>query len=138
MDLRILALGAAMAVLAPSAALAQPPQERSTVLTFQNQLPKSYRLVHMTLLVDGTVRYDGPAFGTAYVPPGQHVVELVADYRMHSSVLTYMNGYAVQVRSAHILRPAPNRPMRLVAVAVHAGGATTPLEKSAVIDWYDR
>lgn len=140
MKLHLFAAAAALALLAPRASLADPPQARSgeTMLTFQNDLPKKYRLTHMRLVVDGTVRYDGPAFGTAFIPPGGHVVELVADYQMHSPVLTYMDGYAVQVRSAHVVRPGPRHPSRVAAVAVRNGGATTPLDKSAIIDWYER
>lgn len=137
MNLRIVAACAALAALVPRPSLAEPtrPRPSETVLTFHNQLPKKFRLTHMRLVVDGTVRYDGPAFGTAYLAPGRHVVELVADYRMHNPVLTYLDGYRVQVRSAHVVEP--RRSGRVAAVALPNGGATTPLDRSAVIDWVD-
>jgi len=122
---------ALFALALASAAAAPPP----TVLRVRNELPSSYRPARMTLLVDGAVRYDGPAFGATYLPRGRHVVELVATYRMHSGWLTYMNGYTVQVRSAHVVTGAPRT---LDAFVVRHGGATTPLDRSAAIDWAER
>ena len=137
MNSRILAACAALFALAPSASLADsaaaPRQE--TVLAFHNELPSKYRLTRMCLVVDGTLRYDGPGFGLAYIPPGQHVVELVADYQMHGRVLTYLDGYHVEVRSAHMVRPTRHV---VDARAVRHGGVTTPLERSAAIAWVDR
>ena len=134
MNLRTLAACVAAVAVAPSLALADPPRE--TMLAFHNDLPSRYRLTHMRLFVDGHVRYDGPGFGAAYLPPGAHVVELVADYQMHGNVLTYMNHYNVEVRSAHVVRPS--RAARVDAYAVRHGGATTPLDRSAVIAWSER
>lgn len=107
----------------------------STLVTFTNDLPSRYRLTHVRVVVDGAVRYDGPQFDSTTIPRGNHVVEVVADYRMHGNVLTYMNHMGVQVRSAHIVRPT-NR--HVDARAIRHGGATTPLERSAVISWVDR
>ena len=107
----------------------------STVVTFTNELPSHYRLTRVRLVVDGAVRYDGPRFDNAAIPRGNHVVEVVADYRMHGNVLTYMNHMGIQVRSAHRTTPVNQH---VSARAVRHGGATTPLEKSAVISWVDR
>jgi len=138
MNLRILALAALAALglgaLAPTARAAPP----ATVLRVENELPPSYRPTHMILYVDGTVRYSGLPFRQTYLPPGDHVIELVASYRMHGTVLTYMNGYTIQIASSHVVRPPPNRSRVVDAFVVPNGGATTPLDRSAVIDWADR
>ena len=136
MNFRTLAACVAAVALAPSIALSDPPRE--TMLAFHNDLPSRYRLTHMRLFVDGHVRYDGPGFGAAYLPPGGHVVELVADYQMHGNVLSYMNHYNVEVRSAHVVRPRVAGAARVDAYALRHGGATTPLDRSAVIDWSDQ
>ena len=107
----------------------------STVVTFTNELPSSYRLTRVRLVVDGAVRYDGPKLDSTSIPRGNHVVEVVADYRMHGNILTYMNHMGIEVRSAHVVRPTNQR---VGARAIRHGGATTPLERSAVINWVDR
>ena len=107
----------------------------ATVVSFTNELPSHYRLTRVRLVVDGAVRYDGPRFDAASIPRGNHVVEVVADYQMHGNVLTYMNHMGIQVRSAHRTTPVNQQ---VVARAIRHGGATTPLERSAVISWVDR
>ena len=135
MRLATFVTAAVLAALAPSAR-AQTTQAApaSTIVTFRNELPSSYRLTRVRLVVDGAIRYDGPRFDTAALPPGGHVVEVIADYRMHSSVLAYLDRYGIEVRSAHVVR----RATRLDARAVPHGGATTPIDRSAVIAWAER
>ncbi len=130
-----IAIAAALVTLAPHARAQTTEASQPTVVTFANELPSSYRLQRVRLVVDGAVRYDGPRFDTAYLPPGGHVVEVVADYRLHSSVLSYVDHIGIEVRSAHLVRPASHR---VVARAVRHGGATTPVERSAAIAWADR
>jgi hypothetical protein len=127
-------LAAAFAI-APVAHAQNTESPSSTVVTFTNELPKHYRLTRVRLVVDGAVRYDGPRFDTAYIAPGNHVVEVVANYRMHDGVLRYMDKMGIEVRSAHVVRPVNHR---VDARAVHHGGATTPLARSAAIAWVDR
>lgn len=130
-------LAAALAVTSLGAPLAYAQTTEttpSTLVTFTNDLPSRYRLTRVRLVVDGAVRYDGPRFDTAYIPRGNHVVEVVADYRMHGNVLTYMNHMGIEVRSAHRIHSANQH---VDARAVRHGGATTPLERSAVIAWAD-
>lgn len=128
----ILAAALTMAPLAHAQTTETTP---STLVTFTNELPSHYRLTRVRLVVDGAVRYDGPRLDNTTIPRGNHVVEVVADYRMHGSVLSYMNHMGIQVRSAHVVRPVNQH---VNARAVRHGGATTPLEKSAVISWVDR
>ena len=122
-------------VAAPLARAQNTETAPSTLVTFTNELPSHYRLTRVRLVVDGAVRYDGPRLETATIPRGNHVVEVVADYRMHGTVLTYMNHMGIEVRSAHVVHPGNQR---VDALAIPHGGATTPLEKSAVISWVDR
>ncbi len=130
-------LAAALAVLAPSArAQTQAPAPaRSTLVSFRNDLPSSYRLQRVRLVVDGAVRYDGPNLVDAYLPPGGHVVEVDASYRLHNPVLSYVDHIGIQVRSAHVVHASSHR---VEARAIHHGGATTPVERSAAIAWVDR
>jgi hypothetical protein len=125
---------AAIATLAPAARAQTSEAPPSTVVTFRNELPKSYRLTRVRLVVDGAVRYDGANLDAAYIPLGNHVVEVIADYRMHNAVFSYLDRMGIQVRSAHVVH-AVNR--RVNARAVRHGGATTPLQRSAVISWVD-
>ncbi|HEX4513888.1 MAG TPA: hypothetical protein VGH87_01270 [Polyangiaceae bacterium] len=127
-------LAAALAI-APLAHAQTTETTPSTLVSFTNELPSQYRLTRVRLVVDGAVRYDGPRFDNATIPRGNHVVEVVADYRMHGNVLTYMNHMGIQVRSAHAVHSVNQH---VDARAVRHGGATTPLEKSAVISWVDR
>lgn len=137
MRLAIILSAAALAMLAPSARAQTTQAPPSTTVTFTNELPSSYRLQRVRLVVDGAVRYDGPRFDTAVLSPGGHVVEVIADYRLHSSVFTYLDRYGMTVRSAHLVRPNGHA-KRVDARAVRHGGATTPVERSAVIAWADR
>jgi hypothetical protein len=128
---------AALAVTSLGAPLAHAQNTEttpSTLVTFTNDLPSQYRLTRVRLVVDGAVRYDGPRFDNAYIPRGNHVVEVVADYRMHGNVLTYMNHMGIEVRSAHVVHSANQH---IDARAIRHGGATTPLQRSAVISWAD-
>ena len=126
---------AASSIGAPLAHAQTTDATPSTRVTFTNDLPSRYRLTRVRLVVDGAVRYDGPQLDSATIPRGNHVVEVVADYRMSGKVLSYMNHMGIEVRSAHVVRPTNQH---IDARAVRHGGATTPLERSAVISWVDR
>jgi hypothetical protein len=132
-----LALAATLALAPLARGQAPAPAPSPTLVTFNNALPSTYRLTRVRLIVDGAVRFDGPRFESIVLTPGGHVVELIADYRLHSSIFTYLDRYGIEVRSAHLIRPGS--PIKRVdARVVRAGGATTPLERSATIAWVDR
>jgi hypothetical protein len=131
----VMSMLAAALTITPLANAQTTETTPSTVVSFSNELPSHYRLTRVRLVVDGAVRYDGPRLDTATIPRGNHVVEVVADYRMHGNVLSYMNHMGIQVRSAHVVHPTNQH---VNARAIRHGGATTPLEKSAVISWVDR
>jgi hypothetical protein len=92
-----------------------------------------YQLERVTLFVDGALRYDGARPFDAGVPPGEHVVSVVAEYRLRDPVFTYMSGYRVTLRAAE--RVSSDRPHAWVARAVEVGGVTTPIERRASIVW---
>lgn len=120
----------ALSIVAPSASAQTAPPP--TVVTFRNELSSTYRLQRVRLFVDGAIKYDGPNLDTAYLPPGGHVVEVIASYRLHNPVFSYVDRIGVEVRSAHVVRPVDHR---VDVRAVRNGGATTPVERSAVIAW---
>jgi hypothetical protein len=129
-----LLVGVAIALGALPTARAEAP---SDVVTFSNEMPAAYRLTRVRLVVDGAVRYDAPApFAAAELGPGGHVVEVIATYRLHDPVFTYLDRYAIDVRSAHVVRPGSAH--RVDAHVVRSGGATTPIDRRAAITWRDR
>jgi hypothetical protein len=127
----LLAVAAAPTVEVQAQAQTRTPA--TTTVAFRNDLPSSYRLERVRLFVDGRLRYDSPTPFNAALAPGDHVVSVVADYRMHDPVLTYYGGYRVQLHSAERVRSAS--PHALVARAVERGGVTTPFERRAQIVW---
>ena len=104
-------------------------------VAFVNRLPSSYQLERVRVIVDGGVSYDSrlPPAGVE-MPAGDHVVEVVADYRLNDPVFTYLRGYHIAVRSNEVL-PAARTPVTYVATARPKGGVTTPLDKAAGLDW---
>jgi hypothetical protein len=117
---------------------ARAQQAPDTVLTFTNGLDRNYRLTRVRVVVDGETLYDAAnPNAVTRLPPGRHVVELIADYHMHSPVFTYLDHVGIEVRSAHIVRPtAVGR--RVDARVVRTGDATTPVDRRAAIAWMDR
>jgi hypothetical protein len=122
---------AGAAVIAATPATAQP--RPATTVSFRNDLPGGYQLERVTLWVDGALRYDGARPFDAGMPPGEHVVSVVAEYRLRDPVFTYVNGYRVTLRSAE--RVSSDSPHAWVARAVEVGGVTTPVERRAGIVW---
>jgi hypothetical protein len=134
MKLRTAMLSAAIAgctFAAATTAIAQP--RPATSVSFRNDLPGSYQLERVSLWVDGALRYDGARPFAAGLPPGEHVVSVVAQYRLSDPVFTYVNGYRVTLRAAERVNSA--QPHAWVARAVEVGGVTTPIERRAGIVW---
>jgi hypothetical protein len=127
-------LGVALVLSAASPAWAQPPSAAApTTISFRNDLPGTYELRRVRLWVDGELRYDGPRPFRLPVAAGEHVVAVVADYRMNDPVFTYVRGYTIAVQSARRVDSTP--PRAWVARAVEIGGVTTPVERRAAILW---
>ncbi len=125
----------------PQATTSSPPAQTAepgpAALMFTNNLSLVYRLERVRLLVDGTIYFEGDSAFVSTIPPGQHALELVADYRLQDRVLTYLRGYAIELRSSYITKPTAGRGLVVQAVAVPVGGVTTPFEERSAIRWRD-
>jgi hypothetical protein len=134
---RTILLGAlACAALASAPAPAQAP---ALEVAFESDLPSSYRVAHVRVVVDGAVRWDGPAPARPlWFGAGHHVVAVTADYRLHDAALPYVDKYALELQSTRVVDAPASSPLVLVAAAVPNGDATTPVEKSARIVWRTR
>ncbi len=112
---------------------AQPPV---TTLEFRNELPAAYQLDRVQAWIDGVQVYDGPRPFDVPVPPGQHLVTIVADYRLRDPVFTYMQAYRIELTSRQLVRAATHdHPDVARALAVESGGPTTPIQRRAEIVW---
>jgi hypothetical protein len=121
--------GAAVVAATPATAQLRP----ATTVSFRNNLPGTYQLERVTLWVDGALRYDGARPFDRGLPPGEHVVSVVAQYRLQDPVFTYVSAYRVTLQAAE--RVSSDRPHAWVARAVEVGGVTTPVERRAGIVW---
>jgi hypothetical protein len=128
-------VASALAAAAWSSPAAAQPYARTAPasVAFRNDLPGTYRLERVRILVDGAVRYEGPRPARATIPPGAHLVSVIADYRMHDPLLSYAKDYTFRVQSAERVRAAPGRVF--VARAVEVGGVTRPVGQRIHIVW---
>ena len=115
--------------------LAQPARTLAPArIAFENRLPASYRLERVRMIVDGAVSFDARTPGSLQVGPGDHVVEVVTNYRLRDPVFTYVNDHLVELRSTEIV-PASPASTAFVATAHPSGGVTTPMSKRAELAW---
>ena len=122
----------ALALAGAPQALAQASQAPATV-AFRNDLPGTYELRRVRLWVDGALLHEGSSPFDASLPPGAHVVSIAAEYQMQDTLLPYVRGYRIQLRSAEHIRSQAAR--TVVARALESGGVTTPIERRARIAW---
>jgi hypothetical protein len=87
------------------------------------------------MLVDGVPFYDAPNGGALQVPPGDHTVEVIADYRLSDPIFTYVDSYRIELKTTGVV-PASNTPTSFVTSAVPSGGVTSPLSKRATLTWH--
>jgi len=125
----ILALAATTG--APHASLAA--QTDTGIVAFRNALPGTYELRRVRLRVDGVVRYEGNGAFDAPLERGRHVLGIEAEYRLFDPVLPYVNGYALELRSAEHVVSQPGRV--IVARAVGSRDVTIPVERRARLVW---
>jgi hypothetical protein len=124
-------------IMATSAAAPAPPAPTAATASvlFDNRLPDGYRLERVRMSVDGVLSYDAPSVGAMRVPPGDHLIEVIADYRLHDPIFSYVDGYRVELRTTGVVA-ASNASSSFVAVAVPSGSVTTPIEKRATLAWH--
>jgi hypothetical protein len=137
MRLSVFVVASALAAATSSSPAAAQPYARPAPasVAFRNQLPGTYHLERVRILVDGAVRYEGqrpPAWTS--ITPGAHLVSVIADYRMHDPLLSYARDYTFRVQSAQRVRAAPGRVV--VARAVEVGGVTRPVGQRIHIVWH--
>jgi len=139
-----------------------PPVERRApsgpaiyLLTVQHesQMSQSFRLVALTVIVDGRVVLqqnvdgeDGDAEIEApvcalreMVQAGSHEVRVELLYRGRGhGVFSYLSDYRFTVRSEHLVDVPPNAfGVHVKSIGEENGGATTPLEDRPSIRWVD-
>ena len=123
-----------------SAAVPVPKAEpalRPARVAFDNRLSSEYRLERVRVLVDGAVAYDGRSVVSFEIPPGEHTVKVLADYRLQDPVFSYVRDYHMELQSSEVV-PASTAPISFVASAVPAGGVTTPMSQRAALTWRSR
>lgn len=104
-------------------------------LAFENDLSSTYVLDRLRFLVDGAVAYDGRSpSASVVIPPGEHAVEMIADYHLHDPTFSYLRDYHTELRSGRVV-PAGNVAVTYVAIAHPQGGVTTPIQRAAAIAW---
>jgi hypothetical protein len=113
---------------------AEPDPRAPLRVAFDNRLPSGYRLARARILVDGAVTYDAPSTGSVRVAPGDHVVEVILDYRLKDSLFTSAGDYGLELRSKESVK-ASSTPIVLVAAATPEGGVTTAFDKRARVTW---
>jgi hypothetical protein len=103
-------------------------------VAFDNRLPSVYRLQRLQLLVDGRVAYDGRSAGSVRLVPGDHVVEVIVDYRVDDSIFASAGDHGIELRSTEVI-PSSTAPVVFVATATPKGGVTTSIDRRASLSW---
>jgi hypothetical protein len=103
-------------------------------VAFDNRLPSVYRLQRFQLLVDGRVAYDGRSAGSVRLEPGDHVVEVIVDYRVDDSIFASAGDHGIELRSTEVIPTSP-APAVFVATATPTGGVTTSIDQRASLSW---
>jgi hypothetical protein len=91
-------------------------------------------LQRLQLLVDGRVAYDGRSAGSVRLAPGDHVVEVIVDYRVDDSIFASAGNHGIQLRSTEVI-PTTTAPVVFVATATPKGGVTTSIDQRASLSW---
>jgi hypothetical protein len=118
----------------PPPAPVEPTARASARVAYDSHLSGAYRLQRLRMLIDGVVAYDAPAAGSVQTTPGDHVVEVIANYRINDPIFTYVGDYGVELRSTQIIAPTAT-PVVFVATATPKGNATTPIGQRAGLAW---
>jgi hypothetical protein len=135
MRLSAFVVASALAAATSSSPAAAQPYARPAPATiaFRSDLPGTFHLERVRILVDGAVRYEGLRPARTSIAPGAHLISVIADYRMHDPLLSYARDYTFRVQSAHRVRAAPGGVV--VARAVEVGGVTRPVGQRIHIVW---
>ncbi len=113
-----------------------------------NNMGSSYRLVQLVYAIDGTQVFSKTDSGeelhknkeievlSGPIAPGSHTISVLAVYRGHGyGVFKYLNKYKFSVRSSHTFTASEGKSIRIEAVALERGGATTPLDQRPAMEF---
>jgi hypothetical protein len=112
----------------------------------RNEMGKRYRLVEMTVALDGEqVGYRRAPDGTELekdveafqgpVTPGRHAVTVILVYEgRNSGLFNYMDDYKFRVQSGYAFDAAADRPASIDVVARERKGVTVPVEQKLTLE----
>ncbi len=118
-------------------------------IRFKNEMSGAYRLVHVTVLMDGKPLYekegdtlaslpetgkDLPVFTGALVT-GDHILTLQLTFKGNGYGVFYLEGYTFNVKSTHAITVGGTGPVNIVVVSYEKGDMTTPLELRPAVEW---
>jgi hypothetical protein len=98
---------------------------------FQNRVGPSFSLARVTCQIDGQTVYAGPGGASVELfrrslPPGNHSVSVVAEYRANSAGLfSYAEGFRFKVTSGKRFNVESAKPVQIGITAFEKGGPTT-------------
>lgn len=107
-------------------------------LAFRNEMGASFRLLRVTMWIDGqqvaTHAAEGEAadfaLGNASVGGGDHELAVQADYQGNGyGVFSYLKGYRFKAFARYPIELPDARSRVLRCIGYEKGGATTPLEE---------
>ncbi len=129
---------AAAQVDAAAAPIPAPGQGGAVTGRFQNRVGNNFKLLRMTVTIDGAVAYSGAApaehMFDRQLAPGNHAVSVVADYQgSGGSLFSYMEGYRFQVRSGKPFATRAQTPSQVTITAYERGGPTDKFEDRLAI-----
>lgn len=121
------------------------------VITHENQMSSSYRMVKAVYALDGAPVFnradeEGSLAGqeefSVYdgnIVPGEHSLSVNLEYRGHGyGIFSYLKGYRFKVRSSYSFTAPEGRMVALRVIAYEKGGPTAPLEERPAIRYMER
>jgi hypothetical protein len=121
------------------------------VITHQNEMSSSYRMVKAVYALDGAPIFnradeegslasqDEFAVYDGNIVPGEHSLSVNLEYRGHGyGIFSYLKGYRFKVRSSYSFTAPEGRMVALRVVAYEKGGPTAPLEERPAIRYVER
>lgn len=121
------------------------------IITHENQMSNSFRLVKAVYALDGAPIYsradeEGLLLNTrtlevynGSIVPGEHTLTVTLEYRGHGyGVFSYLKGYRFRVRSAYTFTAQEGKGVGVNILAYEKGGPTTPLEQRPNVKYIER
>ena len=122
-----------------------------SVITHENKMSRSFRLVRAVYALDGAPIYNKAdeegSLGeqsefevyNGSMVPGEHSLTVNLEYRGHGfGVFSYLKGYRFKVRSNYTFSAPEGRVVNLRVIGYEKGGATAPLEERPAVRYIER